>query len=146
MVAAPFWKLRRQRPQPLFLGVVGYAGSRNQMQIQIRSEQMAEFAVQRIAEANQKLPEYLRRRFPTRLGDKQHSELVEFVLRCRDEAKQYGIEREDCIATYMDLWMMYGAEFAHSDWAIDVMTCDSLHGPDKLAILRHRVAISGVEL
>ncbi len=114
--------------------------------MQIRSAQLSEFADLQRERANQKLIEYLRHRYPAKFAEKPDSQLARFASYGRSEAKRYGIVREDSLATYLDLWIMYGADFPLAEWAVDVMTCDALHGPDKMSILRHRIVQSGVDL
>lgn len=61
------------------------------------------------------------------------------------KARRYGIEREDNVATFLDLTVMYPS-FPDLRWAIDVLKANTLHGPDKMAMLRDRVARQGIEI
>ena len=89
---------------------------------------------------------YIRRRFPTELGRIAESDLLELIAARRVAARQYGIEREDNVATFVDLSVMYGESFVDAEWARPILDCTSLHGPDKIALLRARVEESGASL
>jgi hypothetical protein len=96
--------------------------------------------------ADNTLVSYLRRRFPDTLRDRPASEVHRIVQYARSLGKRYGIEREDNIATILDLIGMYGLHFDTDQWAREILVDEALHGPDKVALLRHVVAQSGTIL
>lgn len=114
--------------------------------IRIRSELMNELSSHSLATANVALIDYARKRFPEEFIITADSEMLEFVKRIRSLAGRYGIDREDNVATFLDLSVMYGEDFHESPWASEVLSTDALHGPDKMALLRHRVGETGVNL
>ena len=114
--------------------------------LRIRKKQMGEFSTAMLRRADLRLAVYARKRFPAIFRKTTDTELGRFVENVRAEAKKHGIEREDNVATFLDFTVMYGQEFAGSSWAADILKCDALHGPDKVAILRHRVEQTGVAL
>lgn len=96
-----------------------------------------------IERANVALCQYVRRRFPIALSQVGEVELLRFITAEREVARQFGVEREDCVATFIDMAAMYGVDFHAQPWAHGVLN-SPLHGPDKMALLRQRVAIHGV--
>ena len=114
--------------------------------MQIRGDQIDAIAQARLESADRRLVEYGRQRFPAALGPRSNADLLAFVGRVRATAAGYGIVREDNVATCLDFSVMYTEEFHRADWAADVLQCDRLHGPDKMALLRHRVEQTGVNL
>jgi len=96
--------------------------------------------------ANRELVKYARGRFPTKVAQIADSEVIAIVARVRQLAQQYGIVREDNIATFLDLTMMYGENFHNDRWANEVLTNDAIHGPDKMVLLRHKVRLTDVTL
>jgi hypothetical protein len=66
------------------------------------------------------------------------------IGRTRIKAKEYGIEREDNLAKFLDLVIMYGQEFCKAPWAADVLQSEAIHGPDKIALIVWRVQQAGV--
>lgn len=114
--------------------------------LQIQADQMEAFSESRRNEANAKLVAYAKRRYPSKYGAEDDAVVLEQVISTRETARQYGVQREDNVATFFDLSVMYGQEFPNSDWAKDILACDELHGPDKMAVLRFRVVESGANL
>jgi hypothetical protein len=98
-----------------------------------------------MARANEALVEYLQQRFPDQIGTQPHESTLEIVCAARLKAKKYGVEREDNVATFLDLTVMYPG-FPDLRWAINVLNASTLHGPDKMAMLRDRVGRQGVEV
>lgn len=113
--------------------------------MRIRSKQMDEFRVLAEEQANLRLVDYLYTRFPEACGRSTHEQLLNFVRAQRLQARQYGIEREDNLANFLDFSAMYGVDFPEQAWARDVMK-SSLHGPDKMVVLCARVEETGVVL
>ena len=105
----------------------------------IRSDQTAALHAALLDRANLVLVGHLRRRFPTHL---RHSddELISLVAQARSVAANYGVSREDNVVTFVELSVMYGQDFHERDWARDILSSRLLHGPDKIALLRHLVS------
>ena len=114
--------------------------------LKITSVQFQALAADVSARANCELANYARGRFPTKLAQVAHPELMAVVVRVREVAQRYGIVREDNIATFLDLTMMYGDNFHKDRWAAEVLTNGSMHGPDKMVLLRHKVQLTDVIL
>jgi hypothetical protein len=72
--------------------------------------------------------------------------VLEFVQTVRKTAREYEIEKENDVATFLDFTVMYGQDFPKSDWAKDILSCNELQGPAKMTILRHQVTETGVKL
>jgi hypothetical protein len=114
--------------------------------LQIRGEQVRTFTCVMIDRANETLAGYARRRFPTVFAGRPDAELRDLARGVRATANRYGVTREDNVATFLDFTVMYGPDWPAAAWAADVLTCQALHGPDKVALLRHRVERTGVTL
>lgn len=114
--------------------------------LQVQADQMEAFSKSKRKEANARLVAYAKRRFPSKYGTEEDAVVLEQVISTRETARKYGVQREDDVATFFDLSVMYGQEFPDSDWAQDILACDELHGPDKMAVLRFRVIESGTSL
>ena len=99
-----------------------------------------------VERANRNLADYARRRFPQQFEARSFEEIFALISRVRAAANGHGIEREDDVATFLDLTVMYGADFDRSTWAREVITASTLHGPDKMAVLRHLVTRAGATL
>ena len=98
----------------------------------------------RVASSDELLSRYLSARFPQNFPTPEEAAAI--VRQARARAERYGVVRDDDLATFLDLSVLYGDRFDSADWACDVLSCDRLHGPDKMAILRDRVRSSGVAL
>jgi hypothetical protein len=68
------------------------------------------------------------------------------VEQIRRRAQQYGITKENDVATFLDLTIMYGPDFPRASWASDILREEKILGPYKMALLRQRVRKSGVDL
>lgn len=112
----------------------------------IRSEQVTALSQEREARADVALVPYARQRFPTEFVEQNDSQVQHFIHGVRGEARKFGIEREDCVATFFDLTVMYGSDFPKAPWASDVLSSNALKGPDKIALLKYRVKQTGVML
>ena len=112
----------------------------------IRADQLKALSLPLETQANQRLTRYARQRFPVEFQPISESALLTFAESIRARAMQFGIEHERDVATFFDLAVMYGQEFDEAAWAADILTCDALHGPDKMVLLRHRVQTSGLGL
>jgi len=96
--------------------------------------------------ANDLLAEYARRRFPSLLENTAPETLLKIVQEVRTRAGTNGFEREDQIATYLDLTLMYGSDFAESDWAKPILANASFVTDDKISALMGQVEANGVKL
>jgi hypothetical protein len=114
-------------------------------QFVISSATLDLFATAQTARANEALVEYLQQRFPAQFGTQPREDTLEIVRAARMKARKFGIEREDNLATFLDLTVMYPG-FPDLRWAINVLNANTLHGPDKMAMLRDRVGRQGVEI
>lgn len=114
-------------------------------QFVISSATLDLFATAQTARANEALVEYLRQRFPDQFGTQPRDFTLEIVRAARIKARKFGIEREDNVATFLDLTLMYPG-FPDLRWATDVLNANTLHGPDKMAVLRYRVGRQGIEI
>lgn len=107
---------------------------------------MDALAAMRIDAANQRLVSYLRARFPGRYDAIPDDRLRAAIDRMRGTAADYGIQRENDVATFLDFTVMYGQDFHRDAWAREILQVKELHGPDKMDVLRDRVRGSGVDL
>jgi len=113
--------------------------------MRITSQQMHALDLAARQRANRSLVEWLKRRYPEIATKQTDAVLLDFVASHRQRAGEYGVEREDNIALWLDLVAMYGMDFDHQRWARPVLQ-SKLHGPDKMALLRRVVENAGVEL
>lgn len=106
----------------------------------IRPEQMQSLAAASTERLNRDLVEYVRQRFPTTFERHDDQYILDGIRKMRSIASHYGVERQDNVATFIDFTIMFGAQFHRADWAVDILDCKTLHGPDKMAVLSFRVA------
>lgn len=107
---------------------------------------MDELAEARLDAANHKLVAYAEARFPSVFKTSQSDRSLKFVAKVRTLAAAHGITREDNVANYLDLVTMYGLDFDQAPWAAGVLSNAKLHGPDKIAILKRRLAKRGIQI
>jgi hypothetical protein len=112
----------------------------------IRKNQMKVMSEHMRDKANHHLVIYARQRFPMQFEQTDDDTLYKFVEKVRSTANKYKIQKENDVATFLDFTVMYGEDFHKDPWASDFLKCDTLHGPDKMAMLRDRVQKSGVNL
>jgi len=110
----------------------------------IRSDQFAALQDAHCRRADIQLAKYIRARFPDRINDISEHALMNWIQRLRNIANKYLIDREDDVASFLDLALMYGDDFHVHSWAADILNSNTLHGPVKAALLKHKVALSGV--
>lgn len=109
----------------------------------LSAQQLEKLRPPLLERADALLANYLQRRFPM-IGSVLDADGVRrFVRSHRYAALKYGIDREDNVAVYLDIVAMYGPDFPTQEWARDVLS-SRLHGPDKVALLRHRLSAHGV--
>lgn len=114
-------------------------------QFMISSATLDRLASAQASRANDALTDYLRQRFPDQFRTQVRKHILEIVRAARVKANSYGIEREDNVATFLDLVVMYPG-FPELRWAIDVLNAKTLHGPDKMALLRDRIERQGTKI
>jgi hypothetical protein len=107
----------------------------------IDQTQMTALRAAALRKSEERLAEYLRQRFPGVYGNTSQADLLRFVHDGRTKAATYGLNRLDNLATFLDLMVMYPG-FPNVEWASDVLHCGSLHGPDKIALLKDIVGDS----
>jgi hypothetical protein len=91
-------------------------------------------------EADRNLITYARRRFPEHLRQAPAGQLQDLIGKTRGTAKTYGIEQENDVGTFLDFTVMYGEAFHRSAWASDILSKKDVPAPERIALLRHRVA------
>jgi hypothetical protein len=77
----------------------------------IRSGQTSVLADEALNRANSDLAVYARRRFPDRFKDTAEPVLIKIAEEVRTRAAAEGFDREDHVATFLDLIGMYGSDF-----------------------------------
>jgi hypothetical protein len=114
----------------------------------IQSEQKNALAQDALRRANEALAAYARRRFPSLFEKTAQEVLLKMVqeIRTRAGAGAGGFDREDHIATYLDLTVMYGSDFPESNWAKPILTSPSLSPEHKISALTSQVEETGVKL
>lgn len=112
----------------------------------LRSEQIAAFRTSIEERFDHDLVKYAQRRFPSVFQAAPEDRLLALVRQVRETALRFGVDRQDNVGTFLDFWVMYGADFYAAPWASDILACNELHGPDKMVVLRSRVEESGVTL
>ncbi len=110
----------------------------------ISRQQLDIFVADRIKNADLELAQYAKRRFPALLGSLQEDRILALVRMARASANIYKIERDDNIAEFLDLSIMYGEDFHLQNWASAILLNEQIHGPDRMALLVHKVKLSGV--
>lgn len=113
--------------------------------MRINAAQLTALCARLESDADAEMVAWLRRRYPAYCSTAPEAVLRALVERERRAARAWGIEREDDLATFLDCVAMYGPDFARQAWAVPVLA-SSLHGPDKMAILRNRIERSLKEL
>jgi hypothetical protein len=112
----------------------------------IRAEQMAVLRSHAQNRANVVMADYARKRFPTLYADAPQQELLELAQEARTRAAEFGIHREDLIATWLDLMVMYGSEFHRNEWASGILGDFGSDPEVRFAVLTRLVERSGVRL
>ena len=112
----------------------------------VRSEQIEPFQTSLEGRFDCDLAKYAQRRFPDVFQAVAQDRLLTFVRQVRETAARFGVDRQDNVATFLDFRVMYGVDFHTAPWASDILSCNDLHGPDKMAVLRNRVEETGVTL
>lgn len=110
----------------------------------IKTSQLDSIAISMEEFANAKLVVYSKQRFPNMPVVTMFT--IDDVRKVRDAAKQYKIFKENDVATFLDFSIMFGNDFHTDSWAHPTLICKALHGPDKMALLRHMVRQSGIIL
>ena len=113
--------------------------------MQLNKRQLAKLDAWALDCANSRLVQWLKRRYPAQCSQLGDAELLAFVVAQRAQAASYEVKREDNVATFLDLAVMYGPGFPQQLWAADALA-SKLHGPDKMAILRARIENNDVML
>ena len=83
----------------------------------IGARQMDALLASQIERADGRLVAYARGRFPDFCADLADDVLRNLASRIRIEARHYGLAREEEVATFLDLALMYGEDFPWRDWA-----------------------------
>jgi hypothetical protein len=112
----------------------------------IRTEQMAALAADARRRANADLAEYARRRFPTLFAEVPDDALLRLSEDARSSAYALGVKREDLVATWLDLIVMYGRDFAQSEWAAPIINDRCVDPETRLLSLTALVESTGVKL
>ena len=112
----------------------------------IRTQQLDSLDADVRRRGNERLAEYLQRRFPTVYGAKAVEELVRWIDENRKSAEKFGLILDDQVAAYLDLATMYGSEFHTAAWASPILNNNSLTSESKVERLRDQMARVGVEL
>lgn len=112
----------------------------------IRSEQIQAFVPVLRQRANEQLAAYARRRFPDLFAESDDEKLMTLAEEVRAAAEAYGFEQDDHVATFLDLWVMYGSGFPQSPWAAPILLNAYLWPDEKIGRLRQRVEQSGIAL
>jgi hypothetical protein len=89
-----------------------------------------------------RLAKYMLCRFPKIFG-KDMEAAQAHVDKMTPVAKEYGITKEEDVAVFLDLSVMYGEDFHKDEWASDVLTDEALSPGAKMDELRERVFESG---
>ncbi|WP_225000342.1 hypothetical protein [Cesiribacter sp. SM1] len=116
------------------------------MKLIIKTAQLCYLSADLKTKANLNMAEYLRKRFPLEFASTDVNNIIQLISKQRKAANSYGVEKENDIATFLDFSVMYGEGFHLDEWAQDVLQCIKLYGPDKMALLRHYVRRTGIEL
>src|SRR5713226_8245280 len=104
----------------------------------VRQEQVDALNCAHRDRADSQLAAYMLKRFPKALEHVSGSEIYRIVRETRAIAGDYGIYREDNVASFLDFTIMYGEKFRYTAWAGPILDNDSLHGPDKISLLIHK--------
>lgn len=111
----------------------------------IRQEQLEAFDASYLLRAKRRWAEYVSKRFPQLYPESNNRTLHVFVERVWETAKKYQIDKENDVATFLDLSVMYGEDFHEASWAKQILRSD-WHGPDKMRILKHLVRTTGANV
>lgn len=114
--------------------------------LRVRPDQIKALSAAQVIQADLRLVAYGRQRFPSEFEGHDQETMLTIVRRIRVAAAAYGIQKENDVATFLDFTVMYGDKFPEAAWASDILNCDALYGPDKMAVLRFRVRETGVNL
>ena len=113
--------------------------------LRITQEQMGTFAVESEFRTVAWHADRLTRRFPS-LPTLVQPPLDDFIRHTRGVARSLGIDREEDIAFFLDLAVMYGPHFHEQQWAAQWLSISALHGHDRVALLRHEIDQVGIQI
>ncbi len=88
---------------------------------------------------------YAHERFPERLVRTEDAELLKLISRVRLTANGYGLTREQHVANFLDMTLMYGEQFHTAPWAAAVIQSNEMSEDCKLSILKGLIAMTGVD-
>lgn len=92
-----------------------------------------------------RMTKYVLARFPHVYGDDEAA-VRDVVESACAAAQEYGITEDEDVATFADLWVMYGEGFHRDPWAAEVLHDEELTPRKKMAELERRVLESGAFL
>jgi hypothetical protein len=111
----------------------------------IRQDQLEAFDRSYLLRVKRRLAAYARKRFPQCFSQTDDSALLQLIDRVWTTAQRYRIDKENDVATFLDLSIMYGEQFHQSPWARPILETD-WHGPDRMRALTLVVQSTGVRL
>ena len=114
--------------------------------LQITKAQMQIFSQQVRNEGNHRIANYVGRRFPQAFNGYNEERKIAVIERMRSAAAVFGLERDDHIGTYIDLFLMYGPGFESQAWAAPILGDTRISPQAKILALKRRVRASGVEI
>jgi hypothetical protein len=114
--------------------------------MQITRSQLDAMVLSARDQGNARIAAYIRHRFPQAVDDRSLDWQCAFVERLREEAGRYGLSRDDHVATFGDLVMMYGLEFGTAPWAVPILQSSLLDAECKVEGLKQVVRLNGVPL
>jgi hypothetical protein len=112
----------------------------------IRTEQMEALRGALFERANARLAEYARERFPSVCAQSSDADLQALAARMRQRAASLALAREDQVATFVDLAIMYGEDFADQAWAAAILKQSDLPPATRLVTLVRRLRANGIDL
>lgn len=108
----------------------------------IRKKNMAMLAQSLERSSPERLVKYVMARFPPIYGEDEDAAFA-LVDRVTTTAAEYGITKDEDLALFADLSVMFGEDFHRDPWAVEVLTSETMKPREKMIELRSRVHESG---
>ncbi len=103
--------------------------------LKIRAEQMAILEAYMVRQFENKIIVHLRKNFPHETQELADDELRSFIQVGISRAKEYGVELEKDIQSYLEMMMIYGVDFdtnPKTTWAGEILRTKNINGTTKM--------------
>lgn len=104
----------------------------------IRPEQVEVLSQYMLKQFENRMIVHLRKSFPHETEEMSEVNLRELIQTGIERAKQYGVELENDVQSYLEMMIIYGADFdtnSKTDWAGEILRTPDINGTTKINLL-----------